>query len=114
MDETLKKIAYIAGYDIKEELLMREIYLELPENRQKTNKDIASYITDFVQNNRNTKETEIRNAFRMLLLWIKDNQNEAEKILPILYANKHYLYDDDDIADNIRQAETFSNIMSKY
>lgn len=114
MDETLKEIACIAGYDIREELLMKEIYLELPENRQKTNKDIAGYITEFVQDNRNTKEPEIRNAFHKLLLWIKDHQSEAEKILPILYANKHYLYDDDDIANNIRQAETFTNIMSKY
>lgn len=114
MDETLKDIACIAGYDIREELLMKEIYLELPENRQKTNKDIAGYITKFVQENRNTKETEIRNAFNKLLLWIKDNQSEAEDILPIIYANKHYLYDDDDIANNIRQAEIFKNIMSKY
>ena len=114
MDETLKEIVCIAGYDIREELLMKEIYLELPENRQKTNKDIAGYITEFVQDNRNTKEPEIRNAFHKLLLWIKDHQSEAEKILPILYANKHYLYDDDDIANNIRQAETFTNIMSKY
>lgn len=67
-----------------------------------------------MQDNRNTKEPEIRNAFHKLLLWIKDHQSEAEKILPILYANKHYLYDDDDIANNIRQAETFTNIMSKY
>lgn len=114
MDETLKEIVCIAGHDIREELLMKEVYLELPENRQKTNKDIAGYITEFVQDNRNTKETEIRNAFNKLLLWIKDNQSEAEDILPILYANKHYLYDDDDIANNIRQAETFTNIMSKY
>lgn len=114
MDETLKDIACIAGHDIREELLMKEIYLELPENRQKTNKDIAGYITEFVQDNRNTKEPEIRSAFHKLLLWIKDYQSEAENILPILYANKHYLYDDDDIANNIRQAETFTNIMSKY
>lgn len=114
MDETLKEIACIAGYDIRAELLMKEIYLELPANRQKTNKDIAGYITEFVQANRNTREPEIRNAFNKLLLWIKDNQCEAENILPILCANKHYLYDDDDIANNIRQAETFANIMSKY
>lgn len=114
MDETLKEIACGAGYNIKEELLMKEIYLELPENRQKTNKDIAGYITSFVQDNRNTKEVGIRNIFNKLLLWIKDNQNEAEDILPVLYTNKHYLYDDDDIANNIRQAETFTNIMGKY
>ena len=114
MDETLKDIACIAGHDIREELLMKEIYLELPESRQKTNKDIAGYITEFVQDNRNSKEPKIRNAFHKLLLWIKNHQSEAENILPIIYANKHYLYDDDDIANNIKQAETFKNIMNKY
>lgn len=114
MDETLKGISCLAGYDIREELLMKEIFLELPENRQKTNKDIAACIIQFVEDNRNTKNLEIRNAFNKLLLWIDDNQSEAEKILPLLYKNKHYLYDDDDIANNIRQAETFTNLMNKY
>ena len=114
MDETLKEIACLAGYDIRAELLMKEIFLELPENRQKTNKDIAACIIQFVEDNRNTKDLEIRSAFDKLLLWINDNQSEAEKILPILYKNKHYLYDDDDIANNIRQAETFTNLMNKY
>lgn len=114
MDETLKGISCLAGYDIREELLMKEIFLELPENRQKTNKDIAACIVQFVEDNRNTKNLEIRNAFNKLLLWINDNQSEAEKILPLLYKNKHYLYDDDDIANNIRQAETFTNLMNKY
>lgn len=114
MDETLKGIVCLAGYDIRAELLMKEIFLKLPENRQKTNKDIAACIIQFVEDNRNTKNSEIRSAFNKLLLWINDNQSEAEKILPILYKNKHYLYDDDDIANNIRQAETFTNIMNKY
>lgn len=114
MDETLKDIICFWGYNIREELLMKDILLELPENRQKTNKDIAGYITEFVQENRNTTDKEIRTSFNKLLLWIKDNQSMAEDILPILYTNKHYLYDDDDIAINIRKAETFTNIMSKY
>ena len=42
------------------------------------------------------------------------SQSEAEKILPLLYKNKHYLYDDVDIAHNIRQAETVTNLMRKY
>lgn len=114
MDETLKEIACLASYDIRAELLMKEIYLKLPENRWKTNKDIAGCITQFVEDNRNTKDSVIRNVFNKLLLWINDNQSEAEKILPNLYKNKHYLYDDNEIAENIRQAETFTNIMSKY
>ena len=114
IDETLKEVACFAGYDIKAELLMKEIYLKLPENRWKANKDIAPCIIKFVEDNRTAKDLDIRSVFNKLLLWINENQDKAEKIMPVLYKNKHYLYDDDDIANNLRQAETLTNIMDKY
>lgn len=113
-DDVLKDIACLAGYDIRSELLMREVFLELPENRQKSNTDLATYITRFVEDNRTTKDPDIRSGFNRLLIWINDNPYEAVKIFPSLYINKHYLYDDEDIANNIKQAETLTNIMSKY
>ena len=33
IDETLKELAVSAGYDIKADLLIRDIYLVLPESR---------------------------------------------------------------------------------
>lgn len=114
IDETLKEVACFAGYDIKAELLMKEIDLKLPENRWKANKDIAPCIIKFVEDNRTAKDLDIRSVFNKLLLWINENQGKAEKIMPILCENKHYLYDDDDIANNLRQAETLTNIMDKY
>ena len=114
IDETLKEVACFAGYDIKAELLMKEIHLKLPENRWKANKDIAPCIIKFVEDNRTAKDLDIRSVFNKLLLWINENQGKAEKIMPILCENKHYLYDDDDIANNLRQAETLTNIMDKY
>ena len=49
IDETLKEVAHFAGYDIKAELLMKEIDLKLPENRWKANEDIAPCIIKFVE-----------------------------------------------------------------
>lgn len=114
MEDVLKDIAFLAGYDIRAELLMKEVFLELPANRQKSNKDISSCITQFVEENRTSKNPEIRSGFNRLLIWINDNSNQAKVILPDLYKNKHYLYNDEEIANNIKRAETLTNLMSKY
>lgn len=114
MDETLKDVAYKAGVDIREELLIREVFLVLPESRQKSNDDIAQCIVQYVDSNRNSKDEDVRKMFKRLLIWITDNKEMAKSIFSTLYKNKHYLYDDDEIASNIKQAETLSNIMSRY
>ncbi len=114
MDEVLKDIACLASYDIRSELLMKEVFLELPDNRQKSNTDLATCITRFVEDNRTTKDADIRSGFNKLLIWINENSDEAAKIFPSLYRNKHYLYDDEEIVKNIKQAEMLSNIMCKY
>lgn len=114
IDDILKEIACLSGYDIRSELLMKEVFLELPDNRQKSNVDLATCITCFVEDNRTTKDADIRSGFNKLLIWINENSNEAIRIFPSLYKNKHYLYDDEEIVKNIKQAETLTNIMSKY
>lgn len=114
MDDVLKDIACLAGYDIRAELLMNEVFLELPDNRQKSNIDMATCITRFVDDNRTTKDADIRSAFNRLLIWINENSDEAARIFPSLYKNKHYLYDDEEIVKNIKRAELLTNIMCKY
>jgi hypothetical protein len=114
MDDILKDLAYKTGTDIRAELLMKQVFLELPDNRQKRNVDIAQYIVQYVDTNRNSKDESVRRAFKKLLIWITDNKDEAKVIFSNLYKNKHYLYDDEEIASNIKQAETLSNIMEKF
>lgn len=114
MDETLKELAVMAGYNIKADLLMREIYLELPESRWKSDMDVSQTIVQYVNRNRMSKEQEVRLYFRKLLIWICDYEEKAKEVLPDLYKNKHYLYDDDEIAKNIKQAEALNHIMKKY
>lgn len=114
MDETLKELAVSAGYDIKAELLVKQIYLKLPENREKKDSDIAPLITQYVNTNRTSREEKVRTNFKKLLLWMTDNSEKAAEIFPELLKHKHYLYDDEEITSNIRKAETFENIMEKY
>ncbi|MCH5345011.1 MAG: ATP-binding protein [Acetatifactor sp.] len=114
MDNTLKELAVRAGYDIKEELLIKDVFLELPESRQKNNKDVSQTIVQYVERSRTSKDKEVRDFFKELLAWICDYEEEAKCIFPDLYKNKHYLYDDEEIAKNIKQAETLNHILEEF
>ncbi len=114
MDEILKELAVSAGYDIKAVLLIKNIYLDLPKSRWKKDSDISQVIVQYVNKYRTSKETEVRNNFKKLLIWLCDHEEKAKDIFPDLYINKHYLYDDEEIAINIKQAETLYNIMEKF
>ena len=111
MDETLKELAVRAGYDIRAELLMKQVYLKMPENRVKKDCDIVPSILQYVNANRTSKDDMVRSNFKKLLLWMIDNNEKAKEIFPELYKNKHYLYDDEEITSNIRKAEMFDDIM---
>jgi hypothetical protein len=114
MDDVLKELAASAGYDVKEELLIKDIYLVLPDNRQKRDSDVSQTITQYVNKNRTSKEDNVRKNFKKLLIWMTDHEEKSKNIFLELYKNKHYLYDDDEIATNIKQAETFNSIMEKF
>ena len=114
MDELLKELAVSAGYDIKDELIERAICLSLPESRWKSNIDVAPTINRYVNINRTSKNNEVRTNFKKLLVWMSDNDQKAKEIFPELYSNKYYLYDDEEIAENIKQAQTLNDIMQKF
>lgn len=114
MDEILKELAVSSGYDIKADLLIKDIYLDLPESRQKNDIDLSLPIIQYVNSNRSPKEEEVRNNFKKLLIWMRENEEKAKEIFPDLYRNKHYLYDDDQILDDIKQADTLKHLMQKF
>ena len=114
MDEILKELAVYAGYDVKGDLLMKEVYLKLSDNRKKNNMDVSQIITQYVDKYRTSKEDEVREYFKRLLVWIYNHEEQAKEVFPDLYKNKHYLFDDEAIANSISQSETFKHIMTKY
>lgn len=114
IDETLKELAVSAGSDIKADLLIRDICLDLPESRWKNNIDLSLPIIQYVNNNRSPKEEGIRNNFKKLLIWMCDHEEKAKEIFPDLYKNKHYLYDDEQILDDIKHSDTLKHLMRKF
>lgn len=70
MDEILKDLSLSAGYDIRNELLLKQVYLELPSNREKHSEDLAPYITKYVKENHRqdiSQNESVRNFLKILL-----------------------------------------------
>ena len=116
IDETLKDISAELGYDIRDELLNMSIYLELPQNRTKNQADIAEVITRLITPKlaEISRTDETKQIFKKLYLWFNKNKEKAEQFFGDLHKNKHRLYDDDEIAENIQKAEELSELMKEF
>lgn len=112
----LKDILELLGYDYRNQLLDKLVFLELPEIRCKGIKDIASKIIEMVPSviaklERSEKE---KSAFRKLYLWFRDNKEQAEAVFGDLYKTKNRLCDDEEIAKNMQNEEELKEIMARY
>lgn len=117
IDEELKDIATKCGSDIRSELLDKDIFLLLPENREKHSKDLADPILAFVKDNvvnRMGLSKEIKSIFKKIFIWMDENLELAQRIFPELCENKHWLYDDKEIASNMKKAEVYDDLLGKY
>ena len=116
IDEELKDIACIAGNDIRQSLLIKEIYLELPQNRTKFITDIVPNIVQYIKTNQGSKiqDSMVKDTFRKFYLWLCNDNEKAEKYFPEVYKNKHWLYNDDEIAENMKKAEVLDELMERY
>ena len=116
IDEELKNISKDCGYDVRAELLSKEIFLELPVSRERKSAELADAIVKFVKANAysGVNFDNIRNIFKKIFIWINENKLLAKGIMPEIVENKHWLYDDNEIAENIKKAEAFDAILKKY
>lgn len=55
-----------------------------------------------------------RVAFKKLLLYFQKNPKQAKVLFPNLYHNKHYLYDDEEILENLNKAEQVNDLLSEF
>lgn len=115
IDETLKSILESLGYELREELLELSIYLELPKNRERNQEFVADEISKLIKPlfAEFPRSPETKQIFKSLYLWFSKNKPIAENIFEELYKNKHKLYDDDEIAENIQKAEILDEILSE-
>ncbi|MFD7525043.1 sacsin N-terminal ATP-binding-like domain-containing protein [Paenibacillus chitinolyticus] len=117
MDDVLKDLTLFAGYDVRNELLSQEVYLELPSNREKHNEDLVPYITQFAKDHYRQDRTQndsLKNFFKNLFIWINEYPEKAQKLFPEICDNKFWLYDDKEIAINMKKAEAYDTLLKKY
>lgn len=109
-----KDILSELGNDIREILLDEDIGFEIGEDRVIDNSYVIKEIISEVNSKANDREIakNYRPAFKKLLLWFQDNPIKAKELFPTLYRNKHLLYDDEEILDNIKKAEQLNDLLT--
>ena len=116
IDPTLLDILKLLGDDLRDRLLDVEITTELEDLDTADGafvvKEIAATIADKI-NERDAMKS-IRPALAKLLLWFREHDSRARKLFPMLHAQKHLLYDDEEILDNIVRAEELGELLSEY
>jgi hypothetical protein len=116
IDVTLLDILKLLGDDLRDQLLDVAITTQL-EDLGTTDgtfvvKEIAATIAEKINDRAAMKS--IRPALAKLLLWFRENATRAKKLFPMLHDQKHLLYEDEQILDNIERAEELSELLSEY
>ena len=116
MDEILKDISEAAGYDVRSEILLADVLLTLPDNRTKGIGDIAPYIVSYIKNNQGiakTQDNKVIDTFKQFYHWVKDNSESARKHFKEICENIHWLYNDEEIAENMKKAEQINAVLER-
>lgn len=120
IDEILKDACKYTGYDVRETLLLKDIYFILPEkNRTIYLENISEKITKYVKENKNSigqNNFEEKEVFQKIYLWLRENSaNETvKKCFKDLLCNLHWFYNDNDIAENMSKMEEYNDVLKKY
>lgn len=116
IDTALLDILKLLGNDLRDHFLDTEIDKVLDDLSQKDGSFVVNQITAAVDRlivDRNAMDSK-RPAISELLLWFHKNPKNAKQLFPILYENKHRLYDDEEILDNIKHADQLKQLFSRY
>lgn len=103
--ELLKDIASSLRRDFRDDLIDNQFEVPIPKNRGIFEKDIGSEIRDLASKRLSEVERskETQEIFNKLILWMDDNQDVAQEIFGELFEHRHKLYDDDEVAENLRK-----------
>ena len=114
--EPFKDILKLLGEDLRAALLSAEVDPGFDDLESRDQAYAVKEITSSVQEKANDREVakSFRPAFRKILLWFRDNKARASKLFPVLYRQKHLLYDDEEISENIERAEQLGALLTEY
>lgn len=119
IEEILKDACKYAGYDVRETLLLKDIYFNLPESRTVYLESISEKITKYVKENKNSigqNNADEKEVFKKTYLWLRENSGSetVKKCFKDLLTNLHWFYNDNDIAENMSKVEEYNDVLKKY
>ena len=116
IDPALLDILQLLGTDLRDELLALEVVTDVDSLSTKDEafvvKEMSAAIDEHTQDRAVAKH--YRPAFDRLLRWFREKPVRAKALFPSLYRNKHHLYDDDEIVENIERAEQLNEVLKHY
>ena len=114
--DDFKDILKLLGRNLRDTLLPVDLggHFEFAETRDQAY--AIKEITSEVQEKANDRggAVRFRPAFKKLLLWFRENPDRARSLFPTLYRQKHVLYDDDEVLENIEKAEQLAAIFTDF
>jgi len=116
IDATLLEILNLLGNDLRDQLLDAKIDTDLADLAKKDGAFVVKEINATVEKTLNDRAAtkRLRPALAKLLLWFREDTSRAKKLFPMLYDQKHLLYDDEEILANIERAEELHDLLSEY
>ena len=116
IDPMLMEVLALLGTDLRDQLLDTEITTHLDDLSKKDGAFVVKEITATIEKNLNDRAAtkRLRPALTKLLRWFRENTSHARKLFPILYDQKHLLYDDEEIQNNIERAEELNELLTEY
>jgi len=116
IEEEFKTILTLLKNKIKDNLLDNNIQIDFEEERIVKQDFAIKEIKSEVNEKANDRELakDYIEGFKQLLLWFKKNPQKAKNLFPHIYKNKHILYDDEEIMENILKAEEISELLDEY
>ncbi len=104
------------GIDIREKLLDEKISFDLGDDKVIDVSYAVKEINSEVNNKANDREVakSYKSAFKKLLIWFQENPSKSKELFPNLYRNKHLLYDDEEILENITKAEQLNELLNEF
>jgi hypothetical protein len=116
IDPTLMDILTLLGTDLRDQLLDTGISTDLDDLSKRDGAFVVKEITATIEKNLNDRAATklFRPALAKLLLWFRENTSRAKKLFPMLYDQKHLLYDDEQILNNIERAEELNELLGEY
>ena len=116
IDPTLMEVLTLLGTGLRDQLLDTDITTDLDDLSKKDGAFVVKEITATIEKNLNDRAAtkRLRPALAKLLRWFREHTSRAKKLFPILYDQKHLLYDDEEIQNNIERADELNELLTEY